>query len=311
MPVPAGPSSGTTTTAAALVAETRWHLLSGHTEPRAVLQNAYTAGSGSLTFTTNPGGVAIGHLLSVGLNTFQVLAYDQTSKTATVLGGQQGSTDANAAAGSVVAVSPRFTDFRILKALNQDLADLSAPGNGLYQIKNMNVVYRGGIYEYDLAADVLSVQEIRVDSPTTDRITPVLSSFEVVRNADTAVFPSGVALRLNQAGWDGRNLRIRYRAAFGSLIDLTTLVSTTGLPATAEDLPPLGAAIRLVAGREVHRNDTDAQGDTRRAPEVAAGAVAASYRGLVLARQQRIMGEASRLLALDPPRMVMPTARLR
>lgn len=297
------------TTAADLVAEARWHLLAGHTEPRAVLQNPYTAGSGTLTFTTNPGGVGIGHVLSIGLNVFQVLSYDATTKVAGVIGGQQGSTDVNAAAGAVVAVAPRFTDFRILRALNQDLADLSAPGNGLYQIKNLNVVYRGGIYEYDLAADVISVQEIRVDSPTTDRITPVLSSYEIVRNADTAVFPSGVALRINQAGWDGRNLRVRYRAAFGSLATLATDVSTTGLPSTAEDIPPLGAAIRLLAGREVHRNDTDAQGDTRRAPEVAAGAIAGSYRGLMLERQRRLMDEMSRLLALDPPRMPMPVGR--
>lgn len=297
------------TTAADLVADTRWHLLAGHTEARAVLQNAYTAASGTLTLTTAPTGIGAGHVLGIGLNVLQVLAWDPTTRVATVLGGQQGSTDANAAVGATVSIAPRFTDFRILRALNQDLADLSAPGSGLYQYKALNVVYRGGIYEYDLAADVISIDEIRIDSPTTDRITPVLDSFEIIRNADTAVFPSGVALRINEAGWDGRNLRIRYRAAFGTLTDLTTVVSTTGLPSTAEDLPPLGAAMSLMVGREIHRNDTDAQGDTRRSTEVGPGAVAASYRGLALRRQQRLMDEAARFLAQDPPQMPMPSSR--
>lgn len=311
MPVPAGPGVSTTT-AADLVAETRWHLMSGHTESRAVLQASYTPGQGTLTFTTNPApGVAIGHVLSVGMNVFYVIGYDQTSRTATVIGGQQGATDVAAAVGDQVIVSPRYTDFRILRALNSDLSDLSAPGNGLYQIKVLPIIYKGGIYEYDLASDVISVDSIHVDTPTVDRVTPLLSSFDVVRGADPSVFPSGVALRINQAGWDGRNLRVRYKAAFGTLTDLTTTVSSTGLPQTAEDLPPMGAAIRLASVREIQRNDPDAQGDTRRSTEVGAGALNAAPSGLIRERARRVMAESSRLLAQTPPRMIMPTAPLR
>ena len=76
---------------------------------------------------------------------------------------------------------------------------------------------------------------------------------------------------------------------------LATDLSTTLLQPSAYDLPPLGAAINLMAGREIKRNFTDDQGDVRRAVEVPAGAVAASANGLKQKRQLRINTEKARL----------------
>ena len=79
-----------------------------------------------------------------------------------------------------------------------------------------------------------------------------------------------------------------------------TALSTTGLQASAYDLPPLGAAIRLMSGREIKRNFTETQGDSRRATEVPAGAVQQSSTGLKLLRAQRIVAECARLNSLYP-----------
>ena len=55
-----------------------------------------------------------------------------------------------------------------------------------------------------------------------------------------------------------------------------------------------------MAGREIKRDFTESQGDTRRAGEVPAGAVAASSRNLQILRQQRITSEAAKLEAIYP-----------
>jgi hypothetical protein len=113
----------------------------------------------------------------------------------------------------------------------------------------------------------------------------------------TTDFASGGALVIYEGGYPGQAIRVRYRAPFGSLTALDDdVLADTGLPATAHDLPPLGAAVRLVAGREVKRNFTEAQGEPRRAEEVPPTATLQSSRELLRIRQQRIVAEQSRLL---------------
>lgn len=291
------------TTAADLIEETRLHLTSGKNEQINALQADYTAGSGSMTFKYDLKGITAGHTISVGLNTLYVVSVTESAKVATVIGGQQGSSDVSATAGATVRVQPRWTDHRIFKELNNDLRSLSAPSVGLFRQEVKVITFSPLVVGYDLAADVISVDEVRVDEPGSMRAQPPIRSFEVIRKADTSLFPSGVALRINEPGWAGRALRVKYRAPFLPLSGLLSTVTSTGLPDTAADLPPMGAALRLIAVKEIARNQTEAQGDTRRATEVPPGAVLGSYRGLAGMRAQRIEEERSRLRAQNPIRM--------
>ena len=68
-------------------------------------------------------------------------------------------------------------------------------------------------------------------------------------------------------------------------------------------LEGVGAQIRLMAGREVKRNFTESQGDTRRAEEVPAGAVGNSITNLLRLRRDRIQAEAARLARQYPLRI--------
>ena len=58
----------------------------------------------------------------------------------------------------------------------------------------------------------------------------------------------------------------------------------------------------MVAGREVKRNFTESQGDTRRADEVPAGSVNNSINNLLRLRRDRIIAEAARLARQYPLR---------
>jgi hypothetical protein len=132
------------------------------------------------------------------------------------------------------------------------------------------------------------------------RTWPLINNYVLERNMPTTGtygdFPSGFALVLYESAYPGFPIRVRYRAPLGTLVNLTDdLVATTGINSSAVDLPPIGAAIRLVAGREVKRSFDEAQGEPRRAEEVPPQSQLIGLRNLQALRQARIHAEVSRL----------------
>jgi len=264
---------------------------------------AYVAGSGTVTFTHAAGNIGAGTLISVGTNTMRVLTVNALTKTATVIAGQNGSTDATAATNDLVRVTPRFTDHQIVREINRHLASLSAPRNGLYAVATLELAYTGSRQSYNLAATgLIRVLEVRREtygaSYAWPRVPPGM--WELDRTADTGDFPSGISLRVQEAD-TGLGVQVVYARTFTAIATaLATEVATTGMSVEQEDIPPLGAAVRLMSGREVSRSSPNSQGDTRRSNEVPPGAVGASYRGLVGLWQERVKDESSRLRAMYP-----------
>jgi len=92
-----------------------------------------------------------------------------------------------------------------------------------------------------------------------------------------------------------------YKAAFSNVtVETQNLQNISGLPTTCEDIVEMGVQIRLMSAREIKRNFTESQGDTRRADEVGAGAVANSVTGLLRLRRDRIIAEAAKLMRQYP-----------
>ena len=291
------------TTGSDWISQTRSYLMSGYAENRNKLAVAYTAGSGTLTFSYALEGIRAGARLCIGLNTFYV--WSISGQTAVVSGGEDSSTDANAPIGSLVRVAPRFTDNEIWDQLGNDLGDLSSPSNGLFGINSVDLTYNATINGYDLGPisdQILSVYEVKYLTPGPQLDNPRITTngFRLNRNAINTQFPSGISLQLFQPAMPGYNVRVVYRSVFTMPSTSFANVSSTGLLPSAYDLPPLGAAIRLMEGREIKRSFTEGQGDTRRAGEVAPGAILQSARGLQQMRAQRIAAEAAKLDALYP-----------
>ena len=285
------------------VTTTRSTLMSGYVENRNKLSVAYTKGGTSLTFSYPPDGIRPGARLSIGTNTFYV--WTVSGQQATVSAAEDGSTDQDAQIGSLVRVSPRFTDDEIVKALAADLNDLSSPANGLFGIGTVDLTYNAILNGYDLgptASDLISIYEVKYLTPGPQMDNPRIhtTGWRLNRNAISSQFPSGISLQLFEPAYPGYNVRVVYRSNFTMPTTLYANVSATGLLPSAYDIPPLGASIRLMAGREIKRDFTESQGDTRRAGEVPAGAVAASSRNLQILRQQRITSEAAKLEAIYP-----------
>jgi hypothetical protein len=302
MPIPAGPSSTSTTTLSAWVEECRAHIDGGQSTEANQLNGPYVAGSGTLTLEHAMGNVAAGAFLSIGGNTLRVMSV--TGQVATVIAGQQGSTDANAADGALVRVNPRISDARIILAINRTLGAISAPTIGLGKILTEVVTYSDIINGYELSDDELSkVLEVRRQDSDSTLLWPRMESadWDLVRAAPTEDFPSGVAIRIRRGALPtGYDIQVAYLAVFDRIDNMSALASTTGISEQAEDVVPMGAALRLVAPMEISRNAMRSQGDSRRAQEVPAGAQANSYRGLAQFYFQRLREEDARLRAQFP-----------
>lgn len=302
-------------------------LMTGLVDNINALTAPYTAGGvGAVTLSmTGPlTGVGPNTRISIGTNTFYVISTTSSSGTVTAYPGMEGTTDQSAVSGSLVRIGPRFTDAEIVAALNADLLDLSAPFNGLYSVATVSFVSTLLTIGFDLAGvtDLIDIIEVRTHNPAStmkdygqvDKL-----DYRLNRNADTTDFPSGLSLQLydNKGGgllgssWGtsllsigtSMGIKVIYKRGFTQLANLTDAQSVTNLPVTAYDIPPMGAAMRLVIPREIRRNFNDGQGDTRRAGEVGPGAIANSYRGLAALRQQRISAESARLTAAYPTRI--------
>jgi len=291
------------TTALDLIEETRRLLFSGQNEELNRLAGAVTSNATTITFTYDVGGIQRGTTIAIDLEEIQI--WDASGKTASVV--QRGVNGTVAAAHSdlaTVTVKPKFSNFRILTAINHDLNDLSSPDNGLYQLKTVTLLYNPAVQGYDLtsvASNLLGIAEVRYETIGPDKSWPRIDNYVVRRNMSTSDFASGTALILYEGGWPGQDVRVSYKAPFTLLTALTDdVVSAGGLPVTAVDIPPLGAALRLVAPRDVKRGFSEHQGEPRRADEVRVGDGAQSMRGMMMLRQARINSERSRLLAQYP-----------
>lgn len=296
-----------TTLASDLIAETKRHLFSGQNEELNRLDGAITANASSILFKYDVSGIQRGATIAIGLEEIQV--WESSGKTASVVQrGVNGTIGAIHADLDVVSVKPKFSDFRILTAINHDLRDLSSPDNGLYQLKTVELTYNPTIQGYDMtsvASDLIGIAEIRYKNTGPEKTFPRIDKYALLRNMNTSDFASGTALVLYQGGFPSLPIRVRYKATFTPLTAVTdNVVTTGGLTDTMVDLPPLGAAVRLVSPRDIKRAFSEHQGEPRRADEVRVGDGSQSMRGMMMLRAARIMSERARLDAQYPYLMV-------
>jgi len=281
-----------------LVESTKRYLYSGYQDELNRLNGATDATATTLNLAFDPKGLSRGTLIAIDLE--EMFVWDINQRAVTVQRGMNGSVATGHNDSALVHIKPKFSSFRIMQELNNELRDLSSPENGLFRVLTVDLTYNAAYSGYDLPGDILSIHEVRY-AGYTGRDYHKLGLFEFVRDMPTGDFGSGNALLLKEAAAPGRGIRVKYRAPFGTIGALTDDVpAVTGLPATAVDIPPMGAALRLTVPREIKRNFTEGQPEPRRAEEVPPGAVASSPRGLVALRMQRILAEAARLAAQYP-----------
>lgn len=289
------------TTTADLISETRQHFLGGIKEQKNKLGSAIDADDTTVAVDYDLGSIGPGAVLSIGLERMYVWAAASMANIV-VERGWDGTAATTHADGAIISVNARCDDFSILRAINNDLASLSSPNKGLYRLRSVDLTYNPSSYGYDLtsAGTVIGPPlEVWAEGTGTGewvRVPP--GAYVYNPSADTSDFASGRSLDLIGYGTPGQSVRVVYRAPF---VPLTTLAqdvqAVSFLPATANDIPPMGAALQLATGRPFARSDAQAQGSTRRAEEVSTQDTLIATSGLRARHEDRIRDEALRLVA--------------
>lgn len=289
------------TTLAQLVEQTKRHLYSAEIrDARDKLNGAIDADDTDITSTNSDPAIQRGAVLAIDLEELYVEAI--SGSTVTVARAEGGSTAAAHASGTPIIINPKYSAWAIFQAINDELAGL--PGLGIYRVRTVDLTYAPGTDAYNLTSvtdidDILDV-EFDANDGTGRWATLPRRQWLLRRDLPTSDFASGVALTVNGYVESGQTLRAAYRSGFTALTALANDVEAdSGLQASAHDILPLGAAIRLTAGAEVARNFLD-QYETRRADEVPPGARSAQARGLTARYLQRIADEKARLYAKRP-----------
>ena len=290
------------TTAGNLVDRVVQQLLAGTVEERNKIASSVNASVTSVPITYSLGSLAEQTVFEIESEMLYVWDVDTANKTLTVERGFGGTTAASHSSGTVLTVNPKFPRWQVLNALNDELADLSSPMNGLFQMKSVDVSYNGSDRMVDLASvtSMIDLYDVRWRFESDDY--PVVRNVRLARNLPTTDFSSGFALIFDQ-GIQSGTVRVWYKDKYTPFTTEASTLSSTGATTELADLLVLGAQIRLLAGREVKRNFIESQGDTRRAEEVPAGAMNASVTNLLRLRRDRINAEAARLARQYPLRI--------
>ena len=290
------------TTAGQLIDRVTSELLAGTVEERNKLASSIDASATTVAFTYGLGSLREQTVFEVGTEQMYIWSVNSSSKTAEVERGFNGTTAAAHSAGDVALVNPKFPRSQVLNQLNADLSDLSSPLNGLFQIKTVDISYNGSDRMVNLAGvtDITMLQDVRYRYLSDDY--PVIRNVRLLTDMPTSDFASGYALAIDDYLRAG-SLRVIYRAPYSPFTSESDTVASVGGSTYLDDLLVVGAQMRLVAPREIKRNFTESQGDTRRAEEVPAGAVLNSMVGLQRLRRDRIQAEAARLNRQYPIRI--------
>jgi hypothetical protein len=282
-------------------------------EQQLQLTSNYTAGSGTMTVDSTAAALAAirpGSILANGLNLFYVTSV--ASNVISVTGGYQGSTDVSQAAGSTpastIVVRPKFNRFDIAIAINDEIDSLSAPDKGLGQILNADITWVPVFMGYALPTGFDSatsyILELQAKLVSPERRFPLIrkGEYRVIRNQTDPAFPSGCGVIVYSAKQDpGQPMHVQWLAPFTRLVNLTDdALTVAGIPQTAQDIVPMGAALRLAPPREIQRNTTGAQPDPRKAAEVPPNAIQSSANALNAMYLRRIGEERSRIIRSFP-----------
>ena len=284
------------TTAATVIDRTLRQLLSGTVEPRNKLASTINSSATSITVTYPLEGLRAAQICEIDSELMYIWSVDSGTKTMVVERGFNGTTAAAHTANAIIIINPRFPRAQMLEAMNDEISDLSSPLNGLFQIKTLDIDYNGSDVMINLAGitSIIDILTVSVRYMTDDY--PVARKVRLVRDVPTDDFASGYALRFDQGVFPGR-IRIVYKAAYVPVTAESTDVNTTcGVQDSVLDIVTLGTQIRLMAPREIKRNFTESQGDTRRGEEVTSGAIGNSIQNLQRLRRDRIQAEAARLI---------------
>ena len=283
-----------------LVADVRRRVYGSMTENVNLVQTSASAGQVSLQLELGVDGIQKGMLISSGLNVWFVKGVYSTDNTVFVIPGYDNSPQDAVAAGDMVYVRPRMTDWYAFNAINDQLRSLSSPDAGLYRIgtwvADVDPTYQTYVVP-QAALTMTNIIRVRWRWPgTTDVWTDMAPrhyrwNYSTVQNV----------VRLLTSIPSGTEIEFTYKAPFTLATSLADdPVADCGLSDSMLDIPSLGAAVELLQTTESRRTQITAQGDSRRPEEVPVSSNSSIAGQLQRMYKSRVQEEMSRLVTRIP-----------
>jgi hypothetical protein len=285
-----------------LVADTRRMMYGSMADQLNFLAEEALEGAGELKMVMDVTPIQPGMVLSSGLNVYYVIGVEPATKKVTVHQSYQNSRNEALSVGQPVMIRPRVTDFLLFTYLNDTIVSLSSPVHGLYK--------EG---QWEAVGDWNNVYQIPPEALNATGLTRVSVRGYAYQDLWYEIpmtyvewQPEMGTVRL-RANVSSQMVRFDYKSPFSPAAEITTDVEVMcGLPATMHDIPPLGAAVRLLRTTESRRDQIHTQGDSRRADEVQAGANSSGATSMSREFEARVNQERMRLVARNPYTIALP-----
>lgn len=290
--------------------EARRFVLGGLTERLNVLGGTVTLAADktvtSVPLADESGGVAPGSILEIDRELMYVRAYNETSKTATVIRAQGRSPLQPHDVGATVRVNPAFPTDDIFWAVVDEVHALN--GTALVDYETVEFTAFGGDETYQLGLDpgtepayvYSAYSDLGSHSRTYDRWAPV--HIELLRGMNTNDYPGGYALKVVGDLAHSATVRVTLGCRFRPPTASGNKLSELGIPPIVGAVLPVGAAWRLLLGKEARRLNVEHSSGSRRAEEVQPGSIAFLGRSLQRMREDFLEQALEHQFAKYPPR---------
>lgn len=291
-----------------LVADTRRMAYGSMADQLNFLAQDAPLGAGELFMTMDVDNITPGMTLSSGLNVYYVIGTEPATRRVIVHASYDNSRNDALPIGSPVMLRPRVTDWLLFQNVNSVITVLSSTTHGLYREASWTDDNTSspvwGTFPIPLEAQKM-VNLLRVQGRIWQTADPDLWMDIPINMVEWQ--PERGLVRIRGAVPSGTTLKFDYRAPFRPAEALTDDVETVcGLADTMLDIPPLGAAARLLRTTESRRSQIHNQGDSRRADEVQSGANSNAGADLSREFRSRVNDEYARLVQRSPITRAMP-----
>ena len=295
-----------TITCAQLIDKTRRWLTGSRGLVLNRLSGAIDATQTDLTTAYDPGPIATNTYLGVDDEMVYVWEVDRGSKTLVVSRAQLGTQAATHADGGILETGARFPRYAIKEALQDEIR---AWPDDVFQVKvrGLDAAVNQAAFDLGLRDDqfhnVIQIERAPVLGRTTytaDRWSTI--PFRVARQMPRDSFPSGTAIFLTQRAPTDVGLRVMVSAPFDvdDIADDDDIVEDWGLARSMCDIPPMGAAARLVQASEILRTDTEAGVESRISAEIPPSYQSQTAVALRTVADRRLRAEAMKLRGRYP-----------
>lgn len=292
------------TSFAQVQARVRGHLF-GFTrdqEQQAALSSSMTAVDTTFNVSTSSVQQISRGLVEIDSELILVQQVDQSTGIVTVLGGvngrgREGTTAAAHSSNAIVTSSPAFPAQRIKEAINDTLLGIYP---SLVVFDTVNIEKLAPQLEYELPAAALDVWYVTNQLVGPSKVWQPAVNWRFNPEADTAYFSSGKSIQLLDGVVPGRQQRVVYVKAIGTLTNDSDDFTISGLPERCVDLVTYGAVSKLIPSVESARLQQRTIESNVRSQVVPAQSAARTAQYYTLMYQNRLAEERNRMFTENP-----------